>query len=203
MMEEQTLTPRERRHLRTRDAILDAARQIIAVKGPDKLSMRAIARRIDYSPAGLYEYFGSKEEIISAICWQGHGRLTAAARRVPADLPPDDYLVAFGMTYIRFALENPDFYQLMFTSVQVDNLSAEMVDEQSSYTILQTAIQRGIDAGLFKPRPGFGPEEMAYAAWTAVHGIAMLRIAFLHNIQEDTAVLDEAALRNLVRGLGC
>ena len=57
----EALTPRQRRHLRTKDAILDAARQIIATEGAEKLSMRAIAKRIDYSPAGLYEYFGSKD----------------------------------------------------------------------------------------------------------------------------------------------
>jgi AcrR family transcriptional regulator len=56
MMDE--LTPRQRRHLRTKDAILDAARQIIAEEGADNLSMRGIAERIDYSAAGLYEYFG-------------------------------------------------------------------------------------------------------------------------------------------------
>ncbi|MCB0074139.1 MAG: helix-turn-helix transcriptional regulator, partial [Caldilineaceae bacterium] len=49
------LTTRERRALRTREAILDAARQIISRQGADALSMRAIAKAIDYSPAGLYE----------------------------------------------------------------------------------------------------------------------------------------------------
>ena len=52
-------------YARTQQAILDAARAIIHEQGPDKLSMRAIADRIDYSPAGLYEYYGSKEEIIA------------------------------------------------------------------------------------------------------------------------------------------
>ena len=59
--------PRTKRHLRTKQAILDAARQIIAEEGPAALSMRALADRIDYSAAGLYEYFGSKEEIIAAV----------------------------------------------------------------------------------------------------------------------------------------
>ena len=58
-------TPRERRAQRTRDAILEAARQIIGKDGIDGLSTRGIADAIDYSPAGLYEYFGSKEEIIA------------------------------------------------------------------------------------------------------------------------------------------
>lgn len=56
---EDTLTPRERRAQRTRDAILEAARGIISKKGVEALSIRSIADAIDYSPAGLYEYFGS------------------------------------------------------------------------------------------------------------------------------------------------
>ncbi|MCB0131629.1 MAG: helix-turn-helix transcriptional regulator, partial [Caldilineaceae bacterium] len=42
------LSPRARRHQRTHDAILDAARQIINEQGTDALSMRAIAKAIDY-----------------------------------------------------------------------------------------------------------------------------------------------------------
>ncbi|MCB0105373.1 MAG: TetR family transcriptional regulator, partial [Caldilineaceae bacterium] len=49
---DETLTPRERRALRTREAILDAARKIISKDGVDGLSMRNIADAIDYSPAG-------------------------------------------------------------------------------------------------------------------------------------------------------
>lgn len=196
-----SLSPRKRRHLRTRDAILDAARDIITKQGPDKLSMRALAREIDYSPAGLYEYFGSKEEIVEAVCWQGHERLTAEARRVDTSLPPDDYLVAFGMTYIQFALDNPDFYQLMFTKVDGDKNDGRTTSEQSSYLILMDCLQRGIEEGVFVPRPSFDAAAMAYAAWTAVHGIAMLRIAHLSNSETDMRALDEAVLRNLVRGL--
>ena len=59
-------TPRERRYARTRQEILDAAMELVQEKGPDKLSMRELARRVDYSPAGLYEYYENKDEIIVA-----------------------------------------------------------------------------------------------------------------------------------------
>ena len=75
----EALSPRAKRHQRTRDAILEAARHIVHEDGIGGLSMREIARRIEYSPAGLYEYFGSKEEIIDAICEEGFRRLTMQA----------------------------------------------------------------------------------------------------------------------------
>ena len=48
-------TKRTKRHLRTKQSILDAARAIIAEEGPAALSMRALADRIDYSAAGLHD----------------------------------------------------------------------------------------------------------------------------------------------------
>jgi len=83
---------RQRRHEKTRRAILDAAGRIVARKGIQDLSMREIARQIDYSPAGLYEYFEGKEEIVQALCAEGHQQLSAYIRQVNEDLSPADYL---------------------------------------------------------------------------------------------------------------
>ena len=111
------MQPRERRFQRTKQAILDAALEIIREEGPGALNMRALAERSDYSAAGLYEYFGGKDEIIAEVCQQGHERLASHMRRADASLPVVDYLYEIGIGYIRFALENPDYFLLMFTVV--------------------------------------------------------------------------------------
>ena len=152
-------SPRERRHEKTRQAILDAARKIIATEGTEALSMRAIAQHIDYSPAGLYEYFDSKEEIVGAVCEQGHGRLTEYMQRADPDLPPDELLLQLGLAYIDFAVRNPDFFLLMFTNPNTgvapestsDQAVADMQKEGSSFPLLLRAIQRGVDEAILKP----------------------------------------------------
>ena len=111
------MQPRERRFQRTKQAILDAALEIIREEGPGALNMRALAERSDYSAAGLYEYFGGKDEIIAEVCEQGHERLASHMRQADASLPVVDYLYEIGIGYIRFALENPDHFLLMFTVV--------------------------------------------------------------------------------------
>jgi AcrR family transcriptional regulator len=199
MMEEKT--PRKRRQQQTKYAILEAARRIIREQGASQLSMRAIAEAIDYSPAGLYEYFGSKEEIIHAVCRQGHGFLHQALLSVDAALPPSDRVVALGQAYIRFALENPESYLLMFTLAGSSADPVEMVGEESAYTVLVGAIQQGLESGVFTARPAFGQQEMAYAAWALVHGIAMLRLTHLRNFPADFAAADEEALAAFARGL--
>jgi AcrR family transcriptional regulator len=196
------LSPRQRRHLRTKEAILDAARQIIREDGPEGLSMRQIADRIDYSAAGLYEYFGSKEEIVTAVCHQGHERLAAYMMQVEPNLSPAVYLNAIGQQYISFALQNPDLYKLMFMTVTLPQDDEPWVaDDESSYGILLRAIQNGIDSGDFKVRVGYGLQEMAYAAWALVHGIAMLRLTYLEQFPADFDVVDQEVLRTLGDGL--
>jgi AcrR family transcriptional regulator len=210
---EETLTPRERRAQRTRDAILDAARQIISQKGVEALSIRSIADAIDYSPAGLYEYFGSKEEIILAVIAQGFERFTRALERVDRRLPARDYARAVGMAYIDFAVRNPDFFLLMFTTAplaelyskeshqaQDANSAAAKLQEEPSFAVLYRAIARCVEEGLFPTRPDYGIFEMAITAWSHVHGVAMLRVTNFRYIPADFTVIEQAGLEVLFRG---
>lgn len=198
-------TPREKRHQRTQDAILQAAREIITEKGPDKLSMRALARRIDYSPAGLYEYFGSKEEIITAVCEQGHQRLYATMAQVDQTLPPREYLVEIGLAYIHFAVTYPDYFLLMFTNTSSDaseESMAQLMAETSSFSILLTAVERLVAAGFATVREDHPVLGIAYSAWGLVHGLAMLRVTFLREAQlVNFAVADRETLRAFGLGL--
>jgi AcrR family transcriptional regulator len=189
---------RERRQQKTRQSILDAARQIILENGPAELSMRSLAERIDYSPSGLYEYFNGKEDIIHAVCDEGHSRLAAQMRLVDESLPPEEYLVQIGLGYIDFAAANPELFQLMFSHLPGNPEQAEeMLSDSSSYSVLQRAIQRGIAAGVFKTHSGFGLQEIAFTAWAQVHGMSML-LLYVRDIQPG---VKREALSALARGL--
>ena len=109
------LTPRERRHQKTKQAILQAAQDIIAEKGADGLSLREIAQRIDYSPAGLYEYFNSKDEIIAAVCVEELEQFSTYLNRVPTGLPPAERIIQLGQAYLDFARNYPEQFVFIFT----------------------------------------------------------------------------------------
>ncbi len=208
-VEFEELSTRERRHLRTHQAILDAARRIISEKGIDGLSMRAIARKIEYSPAGLYEYFGSKDEIVAAVCAEGNERLTSYMKRVDPTLPVHDYLKGIGAAYIEFAVGNPDHFMLMFNTPKsltaappspdtaTADIMGQMADEDSSFGVLLRAIQRGIDEGVFHTAPGYGTLEMAHTAWSLVHGMATLRIGTLRDLPLDFAAIEAEGLERI------
>ena len=198
-------TAREKRHERTRDEILNAALALILEDGIDKLSMRELARRVDYSPAGLYEYFGSKDELISAVCLEGDSRLASYLKAVSADLPLRDYLVEIGLAYVRFARQNPAHFTMLFTRRVPDIVRLpedhDLTHPEDSFSILLHAVKRGIAEGLLATTEWYGPIEISYSLWAMVHGMATLQVTYLHNMVFDFEVVDRHAVERHVAGL--
>jgi len=182
------LTPRERRFQRTQQAILDAAREIISQQGVEALSIRAIAEKIDYSPAGLYEYYAGKEEIVAELCQQGFQRFSRHLSSVDTKLPPEEYMIELGLAYIDFALKNSDFFLLMFTTAPLlfPNFAVKnkpdahlSLEDDDAFVILMRGVERCVNQGVFRLQPNYGVLEMARTAWALVHGIAMLQLSLM------------------------
>jgi AcrR family transcriptional regulator len=194
-------TARERRHARTKQAILDAAEQIIAEHGSEGLSMREIALRIEYSASGLYEYFSSKDEIIQALCAEGFERLTTCIRQKTGGHSPAQCLIESALAYLEFAAQHPEQYLLMFNSTLDVHFSLEQLDQNSAYGLLKQIIRDGIDAHTFKVHEGYGLEEITYHCWALVHGIAMLRLTLFKregsNFDTFNREIVEQAVENL------
>jgi AcrR family transcriptional regulator len=195
-------TPRERRQEKTRQGILDAALALIGEEGPDKFTLRALARRVDYSPAGLYEYFDGKDDIVDAVCAEGDRRLRRYLRRVPADLSPDLYLVELGLAYIRFALRNEQHFELMFAQKpQGPKIGFGELASDKTYLIVLDAVQAAIDAYMIKASEEFNRDEIAYGLWSLAHGLAVMQLTNLHNVQYDFERVDRYALEAYIGGL--
>src|ERR1043166_4167468 len=86
----------ERDRESVRRGILDAARELFVSEGYQNVSMRKIAERIEYSPAAIYGYFPSKDDIFFALAEEGFrllGDLDNPARRERMlAMPPLDQL---------------------------------------------------------------------------------------------------------------
>jgi len=196
------LSTRERRYNKTKDAILQAARDLIAEKGPDGLSLRELARRIDYSPSGLYEYFSSKEDIVAAVCAEGVSLLKDYLSRAPADLPPSEKLLEMGLAYLDFAREHPEHFRLIFIHLPDSHETQSKREADSSpYQLLLQTVQAVIDSGeLVVEEANFTVEEIAFSLWALVHGMAMLEQTYLRHTQTDLFPLYRRTLQ--VFGLG-
>lgn len=195
------LTPRQRRRHKTKSNILEAAREIIAEKGPDGLSLRELARRIDYSPSGLYEYFKSKDDLLAAVCAEGLELLRIYLDRVPTDLPPAERLLEMGLAYLDFAHDHAEHFMLIFNNLTSSRSSFnEPVEAHSPYHLLLQAVQTAIEAEEFSPQDGYTLEEIAYSLWSLVHGMAMLRQTHLRHFQADFDTLHRRALKLFAEG---
>lgn len=188
----------------TREAIIATALDLIQRDGPDRFSLREIARRIGYSPAGLYEYFAGKAEIVQAVRERALEKFLDAMRLVPQDLPSDDYLVQLGLAYIGFANRHPQEFLLLLTHLRgvVKETEIERELSQGSYWYLDHAIERAIEDGVIRVDAGLQKDEAAYAMWSLVHGMAMLQVSYLRDMELEYDRVDAAALRALVKGLG-
>ena len=195
-----TTTPRERRAQNTRQAILDAARELVSERGPYGLSLREVARRIDYSPAGLYEYFDSKDELLAAVLEEGFARFGGYLMGVPQDLPPRRYLLELGMAYLRFARENPQHFMLIFNSPGVcDAPSTEELVLHATFDALVSAVRRCVQAGDF---PAAYPEQdLVFLAWSLVHGMATLQLTQLEKIDYPWEAAAERMLDAWYQGM--
>jgi len=92
-----------------RELILTAANEIIAVEGFDKLSIRKIANKIEYSPSLIYNYFEDKDEIVNNLMQRGYQKIVTAISSVKTKSDfPEDKLKEMMKKYIEEALQMPD-----------------------------------------------------------------------------------------------
>lgn len=189
-------TPNKRRHERTRQEILAAAREIILTQGVDNLSMRGLAEKVDYTPAALYKYFSSKEDLVEEIRREGWDLMRDFYRE---HIPPQDSLperlYAAALAYQAFADQYPAHYLLMFESSQAAPQSMEALYADPNFVGLLKLIERGTATGELALPAGFTPLLLRLQFWVMSHGMAMLKLTTLKNVSGEM----DAIFRQLVR----
>jgi AcrR family transcriptional regulator len=186
-------------------AILDAARELFVAEGYRNVSIRKIAEKIEYSPAAIYGYFPSKDDIFLALAEEGFRLLFAHAGDPPLADPIEDIRSGFMRLYA-FSRAHPEYFSLMFLDRSVPRLSQDwerfgFVREMKKR--IESRIQAAIDAGAF-PR-GTRPEAVFRILMAAIHGVATLalceRLAPGENADALARDTLEAALTGLRTGI--
>ena len=173
MEDEPHLSRRDRRHRDTREEILGVARELLFEVGPEALSLRQVARRADFSPAALYNYFSSRDEIIASLFTESFVKLNTYLERVPVDLPLKKRVVELGMAYLDFGRENPMDLRCVLVATSQEGLSSTdaMAPGLNALRIIGDAVREGIEQGLFAPELSLSAAELAYGVWALVHGL--------------------------------
>ena len=178
-------TPAERRRQRVRSAILEAAERVFSCEGETGLSIRRLAEEIDYSPAAIYKYFGSKEELLDELKEAFFERLMSSMDRTAlAALPFRERVCRCIENYIAVATARPHHYAAAFaSSAEQDEAGAETARnwetfllsvKGQAFMVIVGLVEEGQADGTFVT--GVDPVEVAKSLWASMHGIAMLLI---------------------------
>jgi AcrR family transcriptional regulator len=159
-----------------RQALLDAASELLVSEGPGALSMRRIAAAVGCSTTVLYTLFGSKDGVAEALFREGFERFGHHLRAVPAGPDALAHLEGLGRAYRHSALAGRNYYGLMFEqAIPGFTPSAEARSHAwSTLQVLIDAVARCVEDGVFR---GGDPVAMAEVIWAAAHGAVSLELA--------------------------
>ena len=178
-----------------RTALIAEAAAMIAESGAGSVTMRALGRRLEVSRAAAYRHFADKGALMVAVAAAGFARLQGLLAAIDADSPADSphRLPRMGEAYVRFALENPAYYRLMYGREALARVDVPELREAAN------ALFDGL-VGIFLMQQRAGvirrqdPRAQAYVAWGAVHGLASLLI--------DGQILTAVDVDRLIQQMG-
>jgi AcrR family transcriptional regulator len=196
----------EREREATARAILDAARELFVAEGYNNVSIRKIAEKIEYSPAAIYSYFPSKDDIFLALAEEGFRLLLesseACAFRADTSIPPIDCIRGAFLNIYNFSKTHPEYHALMFLDRSVPKISQDwqrfgFVREMRAQ--LTERIQQAIDDGDFPA--GSDPEVIVRVLMVSTQGACMVRLCDRMAPGEDADALARVTIEAALTGL--
>jgi AcrR family transcriptional regulator len=200
MTDSAALKPYHHGHLR--QALLDAALELLTEQGLGGLTLRGVARRAGVSPAAPYHHFADKAALFEALLIETLEALAQAVREAIESTAgsPLEQLAAAGVAYVQFAVQHPAAFQILyrpelrqlFQPVPTEQGGTLSPIEQAGWATYQVLIDTIVvcqDAALIAPGD---PLPIALTAWSAVHGLAQLLLEGVVPMTDREATLPEA-----------
>ncbi|ANZ42848.1 TetR family transcriptional regulator [Lentzea guizhouensis] len=189
--------PRPKTHdeaLRRR--LLQRAGELLSTRGPDAVSLRRIATDVNTSTTAVYSLFGGKPALLEALYDEAFSRFGAHLQAVPTTDDPAEDLLQIGLAYRRSALEDPQFYSVLYSKV------VEPTKEMSraagrTFAPVRNAVRRAIETGVYRDED---PQQIAMSMWGIAHGLVSLELNGNLPPGVDAAATYELALRAHGRG---
>ncbi len=162
-----------------REEILEATERLIIREGSaDKVSIRDIAEEVGCTPPSIYLHFEDRDALIFAVCERIFQALEAVSREASEGVTdPVEAVRRCGRAYVRFGLEHPEQYRIMFMARTQDTMEPVLLDrlkQASGFGLVVERARACVDAGMFPNEDAFF---LACGLWSSVHGITSLMIA--------------------------
>jgi AcrR family transcriptional regulator len=182
--------------------LLAAAEAVLVRDGPAGLTVRAVAAEAGIAPMGVYNKLGGKDGLVDALLIRGFDRLGAAMEAATSDTAEPSMrgrFLACGLSYRRFALENPHFYAIMFErAIPHDHENPEVEEHaRATFGALVRTVELAAAAGVIAAPDAV---EAAQQIWSTVHGAVALELKGLV-LTPDPQYTYQALLATVIRGL--
>jgi AcrR family transcriptional regulator len=162
-------------HGNLKEALLRAALELIAKKGPGGFTFAEAARWAGVSPAAPYRHFRDRDELLSSVALRGFVQFEKALSKAWDDGRPDVFaaLDRLGKAYLDFARKEPAYYSAMFEAGVPLAENPELRDAgDRAFSVLRAAADKLCTE---MPPRGRPPALMvALHIWAVAHGIASL-----------------------------
>ena len=193
-------------HGNLKEALVRAALELIAEKGPAGFTFADAARWAGVSPAAPYRHFRDREALLSDVARRGFEEFATALAKAWDEGKPD-VMTAFdrlGKTYLTFARNEPAYYSAMFEAGVALDTDRELREaSENAFAVLRAAAEKLV---ALMPPQGRPPALMvALHVWAMTHGIASLfgrGDAARRTLPMQPDELLEAAVLIYLRGLG-
>ena len=150
-----------------RERIVDVGTELVREEGVGALGLREIARRAGVSHGAPRRYFPAYRDLLAAIARRGFADL--GARLAAADAgSPRARLRAAAREYVRFALNQPGMFELMFRHDMLTGGEPRL--RESSLPLFRHMVEL-VHADRPRRRD---PARTTAALWSNIHGIAQL-----------------------------
>ena len=192
---------RARHRASLRREILDAASRMFVEEGYDRVTMRRVAAKIDYSPTTIYLYFKDKRELFGAICDETFSQLASKLERLKATPNTPIGQLREGLrTYVEFGTSHPNHYAV--TLLQSQDVPKDFVWEDSigarAFGFLRGAVQGCVASGEIRTD---SVDTTTQTLWAAVHGVTALLITMRGFPFVSRVTLIDHTIDTLIAGL--
>ena len=178
-----------------KNTLIKAGVEILSKEGVGGLSLRKVAQRAGVSHSAPYAHFPDKQSLIAAISTEGFNQLYTELEAAisPHKKNPKKQLIEGAKAYVRFAEQNTDTFNIMFSGVLEKEKDYPSFVEISSKTfkLVVDVVQACQDAGILPTAPA---NLMAVSVWGQVHGILSLALEG----QVSHMVLDKYTIQEVI-----
>ena len=198
--------PRGYHHGNLKEALLRAALELIAQKGPAGFTFAEAARGAGVSPAAPYRHFRDRDELLASVALRGFEKFEAVLARAWDDGRPEVFVALdrLGKAYLAFARTEPAYYSAMFEAGIPLATNPELREAgERAFAVLRGAAEKLCVQIPLRTRP---PALMvALHIWAMSHGVASLfgrGDAARRTLPMSPEELLEAQVLVYLRGLG-